>query len=238
MRECWICGKHGVKTLSSVRKDIVDDDNNIISYGDFESIGRWYCEECYAEVSAKLETSKAAYIALKKSLMLERAVRILEKQNVDIYEYKSAIEWMTNYVGSDDDFDSAHEMIAAIVLIHDKEKAIPQKKIGRYRVDFCLPKRKIILEIDGGLHAYSAYKDNKRDIELRGMLGDSWEVVRISTNYLDQNAKQLMAAVLAVKDEKQKIRRENFGVIPEWYSKREKAKRPKRKAVGDDALLI
>jgi hypothetical protein len=50
--------------------------------------------------------------------MLERAVRILEKQALDIYQYKDIIEDFEQYVTENPEkFDSAHEMIAAMMLV-------------------------------------------------------------------------------------------------------------------------
>ena len=170
--------------------------------------------------------------------MLERAVRILERQPLYIYDYQDTIKDMEEFVEEHPDkFDSAHEMVAAIILVYNEIKAKVQYKIGDYRVDFLIPEMSAVLEIDGDLHKTTLLKDNKRDIAIRQALGPEWETVRISTDYIEQNAKMLPDAIGMVREEKQKIRQKNFGMLPEWYSERNKAKRKKQPTIGDDKLL-
>ena len=203
-----------------------------------EPRSRYYCKKCLDEHRKTLEERRTAYAKLKKKLMLERAVRILEKQALDIYEYRDIIRDFEEYVDEyPEKFDSAHEMIAAIILVDNAIKAKMQYKIESYRVDFLIPEMKVVLEIDGTFHKYNLYRDNKRDIRIREKLGADWEVVRIGTNYIEQNAKALVRAIEEIKKEKQKIRSQNAGMLPEWYSERNKAKRSRSIKVGDDDLL-
>lgn len=226
MGKCWLCGADTEKSFSHVREGIFT-----------EPKGRLYCDECYKKRVAELSEKKDRYVYLKKSLMLERAVRIFEKQNVDIEDYKDIIDQMEEYVQEfPEKFDSSYEMLAAIVLVHDMIPVTMQYKIGQYRADFYIPDLKVILEIDGDRH--ELYRDNQRDIEMRNILGEDWEIVRINTSYLDQNAKRLRDAIIAVRNEKQKLRRENYGLLPDWYSKRETARhKRRRKKTGDDAMF-
>ena len=226
MGKCWLCGADAKKTFSFVRDGLFKDPK-----------GRKYCDDCYKKRLADLTEKKDQYVRLRKYLMLERAVRIFEKQNVDIEDYKDIIDQMEEYVQEfPEKFDSSYEMLAAIVLIHDMVPVTTQYKIGRYRADFYIPDLKVILEIDGDRH--EPYRDNQRDIEMRNILGADWEIVRIDTKYLDQNARMLRDAIIAIRNEKQKLRKENYGMLPEWYSKRERAKRKKpKKKIGDDAMF-
>ena len=245
---CWNCGAEGARysnevTLTNLvneakikREELRDD----LIYGnmDCEVMYRCYCRECYDNYIASLNRDREEYGRLKKRLMLERAVRILERQALYIYEYQDIIKDMEEYVAEHPDkFDSAHEIVAAIILAHNEIKMKAQYKIGNYRVDFLIPEMCVVLEIDGNLHKNTLYRDNKRDIAVRQALGPEWEIVRISTDYLEQNAKMLPDAIGMVREEKQKIRRQNYGMLPEWYSERNKAKRNKRTSIGDDKLL-
>lgn len=199
---------------------------------------RAFCEECYLSYRKDIDDTRNTYIKLKKRLMVERAIRILEEQKIDIEEYKDAIDAVSEFSSENmDKFDSAHEVVAAIILVYNEVETKIQHKIGKYRADFLLPEFKIVLEIDGYLHESKLFKDNERDINIRNALGRDWEVVRIKTEYLEQNAELLLEAAKAVKNEKQKIRKQNFGILPEWYSKRESAKRPKKQKYGDEFLL-
>lgn len=241
MEKCWLCGKPATRTLTNDKHEQGEgtwfsrDQNEIIEDGTH----RAYCEECFKKEREKLSIRKRQYIVLKKQLMFERAIRSLERQNVAIYHYKDLIQDFEAFVEEDPDlFDSSEEMLAMLILADNGIKVKPQFKIGRYRVDFLIPSMKVVLEIDGDRHGARAYEDNNRDILLRSVLGEDWEVVRIGTEFIDANAEKIVDAIKAVKEKKQKLRAENNGVLPEWYSRREKAKKPrKRPPIGDDELL-
>lgn len=250
--KCWNCGKesatatyenicyygkHYEMTETAQMREMLKD-AEIASRFETYPHARHFCQECYTKRNKELEKMRDEYVLLKKRLMLERAVRTLERQSVDIYEYKDVIDDMAEYITEHPDkFDSSHEMIAAIVLVDNAVSAKMQYKIGSYRADFYIPEYKIVLEIDGDMHKNNLYRDNQRDIKVREILGSDWETVRISTKYLEQNAKALVDAMLAVKAEKQKIRRQHNGFLPDWYSARNKAQRKRASKVGDDNMF-
>ena len=141
------------------------------------------------------------YIRLKKKSMFLRACYILEKQKTDMYEYKEAIDIVEEFIKENPDkVDSAYEVLAAIVLVHNKIHAKMQQKVGKYQVDFMLPELLTVLEIDGDRHKHRKKYDNNRDRKIKELLGPHWEVVSIKTEYLDQNAKALPKAIGAVLD--------------------------------------
>lgn len=249
-KTCWICGKENAEYSISTDTWLSNDELSEIAatrdklrieaiYKKHEGASRrMYCHECFAKVRAEHSHDKDEYLHYKKKLMLERAVRSLEKQALDIYMYKDIISDLWEYIKEQPDkFDSSYEMIAAIILIENEIKSKMQYKVGRYRVDFLVPEYKIALEIDGGLHENTLYRDNTRDIELRRALGADWETVRIGTKYLDQNAKALPDAMFAIKEEKQKLRARYNGLLPDWYSKREFSKKKRKPKIGDELLL-
>jgi len=230
-RRCWVCGAEATQ-FQVVGKY---DKYRIILH---ERNQRGYCDECFAKVTQDLKESKDQYIRLRKKLMYERAVRSMERQDLDIYEYEEALKAVEEYSQEfPDKFDSSEEMIAAAVLIQNRINITIGKQIGKYIVDIEIPEMFVLLEIDGQLHRSRLYYDNERDKELRATLGGKWEVVRIKTDYINQNAKVLVDAIDAVYAEKKKLRQENNGLLPDWYSRREFAKKPKRQDYGDDFLL-
>lgn len=249
--KCWDCGKDGATATyeSGVlkqydgmsekrarREKLVDAE--ILSDFDAYPSMRCFCGSCYTRRNKDLQKKREEYAKLKKQLMFERAIKIFEKQAVNIYDYKDIIDDMAEYVVENPDkFDSSHEMIAAIILVDNAVSAKMQYKIGSYKVDFFIPEYKIILEIDGEFHRNNLYRDNQRDIKIREMLGDDWETVRIGTKYIEENAKALVDAMIAIRDEKKKIRRQHNGFLPDWYSSRNKAKRTRIAKTGDDHLF-
>ena len=60
------------------------------------------------------------------------------------------------------------------------------------------------MEIDGERHKGSKKYDTERDMEIRAELGAGWQIVRINTDYLEENAKLLLEAVEAVLDYRHK----------------------------------
>ena len=249
-KTCWMCGgenaEYSLATENWLSNDelseIVATRNELVIKAVYkrheDTSRRMFCKECFAKIKAEHSEDKKQYLYYKKKLMLERAVRSLEKQALDIYRYKDIISDLWGYIQEQPDkFDSSYEMIAAIILIENEIRSKMQYKVGKYRVDFLIPEYKIALEIDGGLHENTLYRDNNRDIELRRILGADWETVRISTKYLDQNAKALPDAMFAVKEEKQKLRARNNGFLPDWYSKREFSRRKRKPKIGDELLL-
>jgi very-short-patch-repair endonuclease len=52
-----------------------------------------------------------------------------------------------------------------------------QHPIGRYFADFACPALKLVIEIDGHLHALQTERDGQRDSDMQAL---GWKVVRIS----------------------------------------------------------
>lgn len=198
--KCWECGREATKT----RKQF-----NIVRFYNSTSFFmnevepskyyRCYCDECMERIHQQEEAEANEYIRLKKKRMFLTACETLEKQHTDMYKFKESIDVVEEFVANNPDkFDSSYEMLSAIVLVHNKVHAKTQFKVGRYQVDFLLPELKCVLEIDGDRHKNRQAYDTKRDRAIKQMLGDEWEVVRIKTEYLDQNAKALPKAITKV----------------------------------------
>ena len=226
--KCWICGK---KATTSERLYRLEHTHRYLSQFDYEDIinagiketERGYCDSCIELEIERKEKELKEYINLNASLRFERAIKCLEKQNISPYEYQEEIKTIKEFMQENPDrFDSTEEVVSAIMLLYNEVKMKTQHKIDKYRVDFYLPEHKIIYEVDGITHKNTVHFDNKRDEKIRDILGKEWEIVRISTEHIRQNAELLWEAILAVKEEKQKVRKMNYGLLPEWYTKREK----------------
>lgn len=197
-RKCWRCGgiaetyhmeRFGKTANGSFYQAPADDQN------------RWraYCKACHEEVTREMKETRADLARLKKRVMFENAMQILEGQTIDMYELREAIDAVEEFLQENpDSFDSAHEVVAAIILIHNRVRCKPQYKVGRYLVDFLLPDEMVVLEIDGDRHKMRKVHDNNRDKRIKQELGPDWEIVRISTEYIEQNAKRLVTALRKV----------------------------------------
>lgn len=210
MEKCWTCG--GTATKKSILREADE-------YGFTEEIGkRCFCDACFDLFYKERNADRKEYIRLKKKLMFERAVRILERQDVDIYEYKEAIDTIQEYnMENLNKFDSSYEIVAAIILVYNEVVTKVQYQIGKYKADFYLPQYKIVLEVDGELHKYKKKVDNERDLKIREILGLDHEVIRVPTKRLEENAELLLEAAKSIKEERKELRKKNFGCLPTWY---------------------
>lgn len=198
--KCWNCGAIATETKAFTYDWIfkAPEPREVSPYV------RCYCSKCAKEVEVKEKEERELYIKLKKREMFRKAVRILEKQDTKMYDYKDAIEVVEEHVENHPDkFDSSYEVLAAIVLVHNRIYSKMQYKVGRYQVDFLLPELFVVLEIDGERHVHKKAYDTKRDIQLQQMLGDGWDIIRIKTDYLDKDAKKLPDAIRKVVEHRQ-----------------------------------
>lgn len=186
---------------------------------------RVYCNSCNEKRIEQEKIDLYNYTVLRKKLMLERAIKILENQDnkINIFNYKDAIETIEEYIKENpNQFDSSHEITTAIELIRKEIKIKVQPVIEGMRFDFMIRDDKVVLEIDGHLHQYKVQEDAVKDLKVREILGEDWEVIRIPTKYIEQNISALYRAIKKMYEYKQEIRVSNNGVLPDYYSEREK----------------
>lgn len=201
--ECWRCGKP-------------------VEY-DGEPKERVYCEECKPLVLAEHKDLVRQYADLKRRVMIDTALRKMERAGMYMHEYLDIAKTIKVEIDANEDkFLSADEIIAAMVLQSYDVPYEANWRVAGYVVDFFLPTMFVCLEIDGDRHEMNAIYDSKRDVEIRNELGLKWEVVRIKTNYLEKNPERLIEAIEGIYKEKKKLRKQNNGIIPEYFSRRER----------------
>ena len=204
--KCWICEK---ETEATNKKEYVGEwEEGVARFNrTVETKYRAYCPECEKKHNEEIKQDKANYVILKKKMMFERAMELMEKQGCDMSAYRNSAVRVQRYLYANlDKFDSADEIIAAIVLIKNGLQIKMQHKIGRYQVDIVIPEKKIALEIDGDRHKTKKDYDSLRDIEIKQALGEGWEIVRISTDHIEKNCDKLTKAIDALKEYKQAMK--------------------------------
>lgn len=209
---CWYCDS------------FLPKDEAFLAQG--SSKGRLFCEECKEEFELQREETKATYISHKVEVTLERAIRIIEKQqtlSLRMDQYKDAFEVVAEFYRQDSTrFDSAHEVATCIELIKNEIKVKTQYRIGRKRVDFLLPDKKVVLEIDGNMHKFKVGKDSQRDIFILNELNKDdkgWEIIRIPTSLIEKDISKLVYTIDRLYKERQELRRKYNGFIPSYYSR-------------------
>lgn len=120
-----------------------------------------------------------------KEAKFERAVSRIEKQVKTIDSYKRSIDTVHKLLHRPRWFDSTEEIMVAIQLIKDGYKIIHQQKIGTYRIDFVIPDKKVILEVDGSIYHANKEAEAKRDFFIRKKLGLNWKILHISTDQIN-----------------------------------------------------
>lgn len=183
---------------------------------------REYCNECRKAHEKDLRSCREEYARLNATLMVERAIRIMERQNIDMYEYKDAIDAVTqSFKENLERFRSAEEIVATIILIQQSIMVKNNFKIGRYTADIYIQPLTCIVEIDGYMHERASVKekDGNKDIYIRNLLGREWEVIRIPTKYVHAKAENILSAIIELKAKMMEAREENAGLLPYNFSK-------------------
>lgn len=148
------------------------------------------------------ENSKVAedlYLKVRKEERFERAVERIEKMVEITQDYKVAINRANKYLHKKGWFQSTEEIMVAIELLKNKVKTIHQQKINRYTVDFVLPDKKIILEVDGDIFHSDLEREGKRDANILFAMGLDWYVVRIPTAKVNKDITKLMEEIEKIK---------------------------------------
>lgn len=185
-----------------------------------------FCYKCFCEHDAEHKEAVNEYLRLRNRIMFDRAMRFMERSPIQSMTRfkKYAIAVQRHSADNPELYKSAHEMVAAVILLEAGIDFEVNFKVGNYIVDFYIPDWCLIVEIDGERHNNSQLRDSNRDTKLRQMLGNEWEVIRIPTKYVEQDPEKIPDAIKALAKQKRDIRKKNGGFLPQNYSKRETAK--------------
>ena len=206
--KCWVCGADVLK-----------------SYGYTDVMSGRFCREHWLEHQRQYKKTVTEYLKLKTQVMFERAMRRMDNAGIVMTDIKREAQAVQKHsTDCPEAYKSSDEMITAVVMLHAGYDFELNYKIDKYIVDMYIPDLKLIVEVDGDRHEHRQLYDSKRDLELRKILGDEWEVIRIPTQYIEQNPERIPDAVLALAKQKRDIRKKNVGFLPQNYSKREAAR--------------
>lgn len=146
-----------------------------------------YCKKSMKQKRKIVFTDQTDEVKTKKEKQFIKAVQKIKSQVKDVGEYENSIKIARTRV---EKYGSIPEAMVAIELIKLGFSIIPQQKIGKYRVDFLLPKEKMVIEVDGMLfHNNSANCDREAVIQLS--LGFDWKIIHIPAELISNNIKKL-----------------------------------------------
>ena len=111
--------------------------------------------------------------------------------------------------------------MVGIELIKCGEKINHQTQIGKYRVDFVILEKKLIIEVDGiKFHPKSSRdREYKRDEYIKYIQGSEWQIIHISDTDINTNVTKLGKAITTLQNGRQAMLNK-YGYIPKWYSDR------------------
>lgn len=176
------------------------------------------CKECRKKEKEKESQLTNEIGRLKVLRRIEKAEELLSKLYGEkiLEEYAEGIVHIKENINEKNLFQSTNEVLALIEL---KRKGVlfeHQVSLGRYRLDFVLPRQKVVLEIDGGFRKQKVVKDRDKikDMQIVTSLGPAWEIIRISDEVLKKNPRRLATAINAVLKERYRLRKSYKGSIP------------------------
>lgn len=157
---------------------------------------KYSCPECKKNLAEMVVRDKNE--DSKERKYKDAVKRIGKVSSLEPYEF--AMKQVAAHLHKPGWYQSTEEIMVAMELIRRKVTAYHQVKVLNYHVDFLLPKLKVVLEIDGTIFHGKEKKgfDSLRDELICGVLGEGWEVIRISTDNINMNVTRLMTAIKKV----------------------------------------
>ncbi len=135
------------------------------------------CEYCKKDIKRheyQYQQSKAECFETKEDKRFQRAVDEIKSIVPDFDSYEQPIAMAKKRAAK---YASIPEAMVAIELLKEGYRIIPQQKIGHYKVDFCLPDEKVIIEVDGSM--FHQKPSSKREATIQFSLGLDWKIIHV-----------------------------------------------------------
>lgn len=133
----------------------------------------------------------------KEEQRFDKAVDSIRKQVKNFKKYERAVEIARKATKK---YGSVPEAMAAIELVRLGYSIIPQQKVGRYHVDFYLPKDRIVVEIDGALYHKEPFGGN-REATIQLSLGLDVKIVHVPAETISKDIAMLEKIMKKIKEQ-------------------------------------
>lgn len=146
---------------------------------------KYICDRCkFGNKEEKNEIARAWFdeIETKEERRFNKALDKIQKQVRDFSKYEKAVEIARKQHRK---YGSVPEAMVAVELIRLGYSIIPQQKVGKYRVDFYIPKEKLVVEVDGALYHRNIYA-KPREGEINLMLGLDTRIIHIPAELIEK----------------------------------------------------
>lgn len=144
------------------------------------------CKETNKRNRIAKEIKSSDDIRTKNEKRFDNAIECITKQVKDIAEWDKAIRIAEQ---ASEKYGSIPEAIIAILLAKNNISFIPQQRIGKYKVDFCIPEYKTILEVDGEIYHCNERRELYRTSTIKYSLGAEWKIIRIPADDIKNDIK-------------------------------------------------
>lgn len=172
---CEICGDMIHKTAYSPKRTYI-------------------CQYCRGKIKKKTAPVIPEVVETKKEKQFKKAVEKIKFQVRNFSQYETAIRIAEQKCEC---YGSIPETMVAIELIRLGYSIIPQQKISKYKVDFAIPKQKLIIEVDGSLY----HKEiTEREAVIQFNIGLDWKIIHIPAERIEKQINKLDAVIKALSD--------------------------------------
>lgn len=172
---CEVCGKTVIKT--QYRRDV-----------------NYLCDYCKGLIRKKEKIAISDEIIsreTKREKQFKNAVEKIKSQVKDFERYEKAIDIAKTKAEL---YGSIPETMVAIELLKLGYRIIPQQKIRQYKVDFSIPKEKIVIEVDGSIYHRDRNKCGREAI-IQLSLGLDWKIIHIPAEFIAEDITKLKSAI-------------------------------------------
>ena len=172
---CEICGREIRRTQYSRKRNYVCD----------------YCKGLIKKKEKASIPKEIESIETKREKRFNKAVENIQKQVKNFSDYDKAINIARTRAEL---YGSMPEAMVAIELIRLGYQIIPQQKVKNYKVDFAIPKQKIVIEVDGAMYHKDKFNGDREAI-IQFSLGFDWKIIHITAEEISKNITKLKRVI-------------------------------------------
>ena len=123
-------------------------------------------------------------VQTKAEIKFDKAVQKMFEKRGDKEKYSKAIRLAKTRCEL---YGSIPEIFVAIELLYQGYKIIPQQKVAKYRLDFVIPDKRVVIEVDGKIFHSDQAKEAEKDFVVKNNLGAGWRILHIPTDYITKD---------------------------------------------------
>lgn len=183
-------GHHGTYVFC-IPCDICGEMMETLTYGRSRKYVCAKCQDRRAHHNKEVEKAWFDVIEEKGEARFNKALDRIERQVKDFSKYEKAVRLART---RQDRYGSVPEAMVAVELLHLGYSIIPQQKVDRYRVDFYIPKQKIVIEVDGSVFHRDEYRGD-REARIQMALGLDATIIHVPAELIAKDIKKLKKVI-------------------------------------------